>query len=359
MGLYESSVDLALGKGDLELAKINADRPDEDDVLRRKLWLKVAKFVVQEQKDIKRWQHIIFPSLQADGYSAMSFLESTDLLKIEDILPFFPDFVVIDDFKEEICSALEDYSLRIEELRAEMDEATLSAEAIKRDIQGLQNRFITVEPGDKCWKCGLTLVTKQFYVFPCQHMFHAECLITMVRRKSQLFEYVLTILSLQVKEYLPASALRRLLHLQTELVPRPADSTNRALLSSSFSPTPSRPETPRQGANSTVSTATDLLLGVTGRNKLLAAGDRLRDLIVPDVLAQAVSVVGAGVGVGSGDRRAKLSKKEKDRGESRGEAARKELDELVASTCPLCEGAVMGLDKPFVIEGEDVRDWEI
>ena len=54
MGLYESSVDLALEKGDLELAKMNADRPEEDDILRRKLWLKIAKYVVQEQKDIKR-----------------------------------------------------------------------------------------------------------------------------------------------------------------------------------------------------------------------------------------------------------------------------------------------------------------
>ena len=55
MGLYESSVDLALEKGDLDLAKINADRPDDDDVLRKKLWLKIAKYVVQEQKDIKRY----------------------------------------------------------------------------------------------------------------------------------------------------------------------------------------------------------------------------------------------------------------------------------------------------------------
>lgn len=110
----------------------------------------------------------------------MKFLESTDLVKIEDILPFFPDFVVIDDFKAEICSALEDYSARIDELKVEMDEATASAESIKRDIEGLANRFVTVEPGDKCWKCGLPLVTRQFYVFPCQHFFHADCLISMV-----------------------------------------------------------------------------------------------------------------------------------------------------------------------------------
>jgi hypothetical protein len=54
MGLYESSVDLALEKGDLELAKINADKPEDDEALRRKLWLKIAKYVVQEKKDIKR-----------------------------------------------------------------------------------------------------------------------------------------------------------------------------------------------------------------------------------------------------------------------------------------------------------------
>ena len=55
MGLYESSVDLALEKGDLELAKVNADRPEDDETLRKKLWLKIAKYVVQEQKDIKRY----------------------------------------------------------------------------------------------------------------------------------------------------------------------------------------------------------------------------------------------------------------------------------------------------------------
>lgn len=110
----------------------------------------------------------------------MKFLESTDLVKIEDILPFFPDFVVIDDFKAEICTALEDYSARIEELKAEMDEATASAASIKRDIEGLANRFVTIEVGDKCWKCGVGLTSRQFYVFPCQHMFHADCLISMV-----------------------------------------------------------------------------------------------------------------------------------------------------------------------------------
>ncbi|KAG6881422.1 hypothetical protein C0993_001543, partial [Termitomyces sp. T159_Od127] len=130
MGLWENSVDMALEKGDLELAKINADMPEEDKALRKKLWLKIARYVVQDKKDIK---------------TAMRFLENTDLLKIEDILPFFPDFVVIDDFKEEIAHALEGYSNHIEMLKNEMNEATKTAESIKQDVVALKNRFVTID----------------------------------------------------------------------------------------------------------------------------------------------------------------------------------------------------------------------
>ena len=112
----------------------------------------------------------------------MQFLDSTDLLKIEDILPFFPDFVVIDDFKEEICTALERYADEIARLRREMDAASANTDAIRRDIAELGDRFVTVEAEQKCSTCAQPLVSRQFYVFPCSHTFHADCLITEVRR---------------------------------------------------------------------------------------------------------------------------------------------------------------------------------
>jgi vacuolar protein sorting-associated protein 18 len=185
MGLYENSVDLALEKGDLELAKINADMPEDDVQLRKKLWLKIAKYVVQDQKDIKSC--VSFPQticvlLTRAVCSAMRFLENTELLKIEDILPFFPDFAVIDDFKDEICTALEDYAAHIDTLKGEMDEATNNAEAIKRDIAALRNRFVTIDAGERCVVCRFPVLTRQFYVFPCQHCFHADCLIGLVSR---------------------------------------------------------------------------------------------------------------------------------------------------------------------------------
>lgn len=160
-------------------------------------------------------------------------------------------------------------------------------------------------------------------------------------------------------EFLPPASLRRIYHLQEELVSKP-DPSSRALLSSSF-PSQSGSNTPAQRKPATGSTATDLLLGVTGRNKLLAAGDKLRELIIPDVLAQAVSVVGQGVGVGGGS--AAISKKKtRDRGDGneneKTARAKAELDKIVAAVCPLCEGSVVGLDRPFVAEGEGL-DWDV
>lgn len=110
----------------------------------------------------------------------MKFLENATVLKIEDILPFFPDFVVIDDFKDEICTALEGYSAQIESLKSEMNDATKTADTIKQDMEDLKNRFVTVEPTESCATCDLPLLTRQFYLFPCQHTFHADCLIGQV-----------------------------------------------------------------------------------------------------------------------------------------------------------------------------------
>lgn len=71
MGLYENSVDLALEKGDLELAKLNADMPEDDEALRKKLWLKIARYVVQDKQDIKRYVQHFWGLLAAYKYLAV------------------------------------------------------------------------------------------------------------------------------------------------------------------------------------------------------------------------------------------------------------------------------------------------
>lgn len=161
MGQYVQAVDLALSHDKVELAAIIADRPMSNPPLRKKLWLAVAKKVISQSNGIK---------------TAIEFLRRCDLLKIEDLIPFFPDFVVIDDFKEEICAALEEYSHNIDSLRKEMDESSQTAANIKVDIAALDRRYAIVEPGEKCFVCSLPLLSRQFFVFPCQHAFHSDCL---------------------------------------------------------------------------------------------------------------------------------------------------------------------------------------
>lgn len=161
MGQYQQAVELALDHDDVDLAAIVADRLENDDKMRKKLWLLIAEKKIKEASSIKE---------------AIEFLKRCELLKIEDLIPFFPDFVVIDDFKEEICNALEEYSQHIDNLKQEMDVSQHTAEQIRAEIAALDSRYAIVEPGERCWICTLPVLSRQFFVFPCQHAFHSDCL---------------------------------------------------------------------------------------------------------------------------------------------------------------------------------------
>ncbi|KAL3236879.1 hypothetical protein MRX96_022134 [Rhipicephalus microplus] len=145
MELYEEAVDLAL-EVDIDLAKLNADKPENNEELRKKLWLKIAQHVVTEQKDIKR---------------AMEFLQG-----------------------EAICTSLEEYNNHIEGLKAEMEEATRSAKEIRAEIQVFRNRYAVAQSDAKCALCEYAVMNQAFYLFPCGHMFHGDCLSSEVQQHS-------------------------------------------------------------------------------------------------------------------------------------------------------------------------------
>nr|CAD7430565.1 unnamed protein product [Timema monikensis] len=122
-----------------------------------------AQHVVREKDDIEQ---------------AMQFLKECDMLKIEDILPFFSDFVTIDHFKDAICTSLQEYNQHIQDLKEEMEEATKSAEVIRGEIQTFRNRCSFVHSHDVCSLCDLRLLIRPFYLFPCGHRFHSDCLVS-------------------------------------------------------------------------------------------------------------------------------------------------------------------------------------
>eukprot|EP00002_Diphylleia_rotans_P023649 TRINITY_DN4651_c0_g1_i3.p1 TRINITY_DN4651_c0_g1~~TRINITY_DN4651_c0_g1_i3.p1 ORF type:complete len:921 (+),score=186.87 TRINITY_DN4651_c0_g1_i3:58-2820(+) len=160
MRLFDEAIDLAITVN-LDLAKEIADMPEDDEALKRRLWLKIARHVVEKERNIKK---------------ALDFLSDCSLLKIEDILPFFPDFVQIDEFKDEICRSLDEYNREISDLQREMDESTNNAEQIRQDIKDLRNRYGFIGANHKCDVCQTPILLRQFYLFPCQHVFHVDCM---------------------------------------------------------------------------------------------------------------------------------------------------------------------------------------
>ena len=89
---------------------------------------------------------------------------------------------------------------------------------------------------------------------------------------------------------------------------------------------------------------------------ILSAGDRLREMIVPDALASVVTAPAGWIpGItGGGTRR----QGEKD-GEKTAEKLRRELEDVLTANCPLCESVVAGVDKPFVKDGEVDTSWTL
>jgi hypothetical protein len=74
----------------------------------------------------------------------------------------------------------------------------------------------------------------------------------------------------------------------------------------------------------------NLLLGSS--RKLLAAGDKLRELIVPDVLANAISIGGRGT------EKAVTNVVSQENGrQTKLDDIRAEIDKVLASNCVLCE----------------------
>lgn len=157
--LYEEAVKLAL-RVNLDLAKDAATKAEES--VQKKLWLIIARYLIEKCGDIE---------------GAIALLEECPLLKIDDLLPWFPDFVIIDQFKDRIVESLETYNNQIDELKGEMEAYTSSAEKIREEIQGLKSRHGEIEGDQVCELCDQAILSRVFYLFPCSHAFHADCLL--------------------------------------------------------------------------------------------------------------------------------------------------------------------------------------
>ena len=313
MEQFELAVHLALEANDVDLACACADLVTQDEALRRELWLQCAQHAIQAKPHM---------------HEAMQFLRRTDLLTVEDILPLFPDFTVIDDFKAEICATLEEYVAKIDTLKEKMDNTTATAASIQADIQQLSNRAIDIDTEQPCMECSTPLLQRSMYVFGCRHGFHADCLTT------------------KVTQHLPPRRLRRLLQLQDEL----------------GTLTSQRQEAQTQSTPTKSTTASKLPLG--------ASLERMREHVRPQAIVDAITASWH-ASVDTSRRvwmqQAPVMKETQSATEvtsrpatsdtyAQLDAVRNEMNTIVAGTCPVCAWSVQQVGKPFTDEHQDNDD---
>ena len=129
----------------------------------------------------------------------MDFLkESNGVLQIEDVLEYMSDVNDIDQFKDEICTTLENFSSKIEGLRGEMHELAESTESIVSELEIMKKRGYGFSTVQRCEYCNDAVFVRPFYMFPCGHGYHSDCIM---KRLSEHLEptQVESVLGLQEK----------------------------------------------------------------------------------------------------------------------------------------------------------------
>ena len=163
LSLYEEAVNLALERDMLKEAK-NVVSLVSDKDLKKQLWLKIASLMIGRDRDIK---NSVTTILQECG----------SVLSIKDLLPLFDEFVTIANLKEELVRNLEKHSMQITKISRDIKDSLKIKQEIKQDIKLFEKRYEKLSPGVSCSCCSELLQTRKFFVYPCGHTIHTDCII--------------------------------------------------------------------------------------------------------------------------------------------------------------------------------------
>lgn len=98
--------------------------------------------------------------------------KESNVVKIEDLIPWFDEKMKIELFKDEICRSLKDYNEEISDFKKKMDAYGKNTEQIKNSLKDLRNEYVYVKADRVCEHCRARLFTSEFYCFLCGHTFH-------------------------------------------------------------------------------------------------------------------------------------------------------------------------------------------
>ncbi|AAS54335.1 AGL156Wp [Eremothecium gossypii ATCC 10895] len=163
--LYDNAVDLALSKDMLSSAKVIVGSLEtEDTYMLKRLWLKIARVTIYEDTDVRQ--------------SIRSIIQDANgVLTIKDLLPLVSKVATIANLKEELVRSLENHQMSMSHIFQEISDSIKIKREIRQDIELFNKRRQALQPGAGCDSCREVLQTRKFFVFPCGHNFHTDCMI--------------------------------------------------------------------------------------------------------------------------------------------------------------------------------------
>eukprot|EP00771_Trimastix_marina_P002723 gnl/Trimastix_PCT/3878.p1 GENE.gnl/Trimastix_PCT/3878~~gnl/Trimastix_PCT/3878.p1 ORF type:complete len:1128 (-),score=305.69 gnl/Trimastix_PCT/3878:97-3480(-) len=346
LGMYEEAVDLALrySPDNPELAKDSArmaSKKHADPDVTKRLWIRIVTRIVQRHAQSKNSQ--VDKKLIKHVFAECDTSSERPPICVEDILPCFPDFSCIDDFRDEIICTLTKTQRKHERMREDMKQSGSTAENLRKEIGEWRNRHCLIQRTQLCAICGQPLFMQAFYIFPCRHTFHADCIL---QRALEDYPFELR-------------AHIRALH---QLAEPP-------LLSSEDLDPSSQSNTPHTHSHFRLPGAQMI------RNTLMNIGSQLtthsdsaphegNDEVSPNMEEEggARDELLAGCGLDEGREDVMSSIMEEYRGLSPDQADEK-LDALLAKECPMCGNPMIdSISTPFIDplnESETQRSWHI
>lgn len=136
----------------------------------RELWMQIAKHLFNTESKTGSGKREIRVQ------NALEFIRHHSKLKVEDLLEEFPQEAKVEEMKQHLCQCLEDYEQKIEGLRKQIERHSKNADQLRIMKHKQRNKHVTIQPNQCCDICFGQVFNKEFYVFPCQHAFHRECI---------------------------------------------------------------------------------------------------------------------------------------------------------------------------------------
>ena len=161
MQKYDESIKIALENGEDELA-IFMTQNIQNEEKQKKIWIKLFNFFKKGKK-----------------YSPKNILElSNGILNIEDILPYMDDEIKLHDIKIDLQECIDVYEEGVSQLKQKITTYNKSNNNIQEDIYIINKRKLDLEHSKiRCHVCQNNISDNKFFLFPCGHIFDADCLV--------------------------------------------------------------------------------------------------------------------------------------------------------------------------------------